>query len=150
MTVSTWSSNASMWWVYLSSSLVTSSNNSALVTDSVSRLYSDHQRVSTSCCFKLLLSFHWCLEILQSDIWKCLLSSKNDLLHSAVCLFLGMCRTSGLGFIWLHIQELAKKPYTRMWANAQRDGRPAEHRWRPLFNAAKFGWRPLLQCRAVS
>jgi len=28
---------------------------------------------------------------------------------------------------------------TRMWANAQHDGRPAEHRWRPLFNAAKFG-----------
>jgi len=26
-----------------------------------------------------------------------------------------------------------------MWANAQRDGHPAEHRWRPLFNAAKFG-----------
>ena len=26
-----------------------------------------------------------------------------------------------------------------MWANAQRDGRPAEHRWRPLFSAAKFG-----------
>jgi len=31
-----------------------------------------------------------------------------------------------------------------MWANAQRDGRPAEYRWRPLFNTAKFGWRPLL------
>ena len=26
-----------------------------------------------------------------------------------------------------------------MLANAQRDGRPAEYRWRPLFNAAKFG-----------
>jgi len=26
-----------------------------------------------------------------------------------------------------------------MWANAQRDGRPTEHKWRPLFNAAKFG-----------
>ena len=37
-----------------------------------------------------------------------------------------------------------------MWANAQRDGRPAEHRWRPLFNVAKFGWRPLLDCRAVT
>jgi len=37
----------------------------------------------------------------------------------------------------------------RMWVNAQRDGRPAEYRWRPLFNAAKFGWCPLLQCRAV-
>jgi len=26
-----------------------------------------------------------------------------------------------------------------MWANAQRDGRPAEYRWGPLFNAPKFG-----------
>jgi len=25
---------------------------------------------------------------------------------------------------------------TRMWANAQRDGRPAECRWRHLLNAA--------------
>ena len=33
---------------------------------------------------------------------------------------------------------------TRMWANAQRDGRHAKHRWHPLFNAAKFGLRPLL------
>ena len=37
-----------------------------------------------------------------------------------------------------------------MWANAQRDGHPAEHRWCPLFNVAKFGWRPLLECRAVT
>jgi len=36
-----------------------------------------------------------------------------------------------------------------MWA-AQRYGRPAEYRWRPLFNATKFGWRPLLECRAVT
>ena len=27
-----------------------------------------------------------------------------------------------------------------MWANAQRDGRSAEYRWRPLFNAEKFGY----------
>ena len=27
----------------------------------------------------------------------------------------------------------------RMWANAQRDGRPAKYKWRPLFNATKFG-----------
>jgi len=32
-----------------------------------------------------------------------------------------------------------KEERTRMWDNAQRDGRPAEYRWRPLFNAAKFG-----------
>ena len=41
-----------------------------------------------------------------------------------------------------------------MWANAQRDGRPAEYRWRPLFttrvpcsNAAKT--RNLLKCAGV-
>jgi len=35
---------------------------------------------------------------------------------------------------------LAQKQYKlEMWANAQRDGRPAEYSWRPLFNAAKFG-----------
>jgi len=39
---------------------------------------------------------------------------------------------------------------TRMWANTQRDGRPAEYRWHPLFNAAKFCWRPLLEYRAVT
>jgi len=38
---------------------------------------------------------------------------------------------------------------TTMWTDAQRDGRPAEYRWRPLFNAAKFGWHPRLECRAV-
>jgi len=37
-----------------------------------------------------------------------------------------------------------------MWANAQRDGRPAEYRWRPVLKAAKFGSRPLLDCRAVT
>ena len=42
------------------------------------------------------------------------------------------------------------KQKTRMWANAQRDGRSAEYRWRPLFSDAKFGWRPLLECRPVT
>ena len=37
-----------------------------------------------------------------------------------------------------------------MWADAQRNGRPAEYRWRPLFNAAKFGSRPLLECRVLT
>jgi len=36
-------------------------------------------------------------------------------------------------------QKHMKHNKLEMWANAQRDGRPAEHRWRPLFNAAKFG-----------
>jgi len=43
-----------------------------------------------------------------------------------------------------------KRKRTRMWANAQRVGRPAEYRWRPVLNAAKLGSRPLLDCRAVT
>jgi len=31
---------------------------------------------------------------------------------------------------------------TKMWTDAQRDGRPAEYRWRPLFNAAKVWLTP--------
>ena len=34
---------------------------------------------------------------------------------------------------------ICHKKQLEMLANAQRDGRPAKYRWRPLFNAAKFG-----------
>jgi len=37
-----------------------------------------------------------------------------------------------------------------MWANAQHDGRPAKYRWRPLFNAAKFGWPSVSDVAAVT
>jgi len=37
------------------------------------------------------------------------------------------------------IRRGKKKEELEMWANAQRDGHPDEYRWRPLFNAAKFG-----------
>ena len=46
-----------------------------------------------------------------------------------------------------HYLNLCK---TRMWANAQCDGRPAEYRWRPLFNAAKLGWPPVNDVAAVT
>jgi len=52
--------------------------------------------------------------------------------------------------VWYFLIDLVFYILLEMWANAQRDGRPAEYRWRPLFNAAKFGWRPLLECRAVT
>jgi len=43
-------------------------------------------------------------------------------------------------YLWNCIEaKTTKTCTTRIWANAQRDGRPAEYRWRPLFNAAKFG-----------
>jgi len=48
------------------------------------------------------------------------------------------------------MEFLKNKTELEMRANAQRDGRTAEYRWRPLFNAAKFGWRALLEHRAVT
>jgi len=56
-----------------------------------------------------------------------------------------------ISYVFLHLQQvpcvdnpvtmsyLCVTFITRIWANAQSDGRPAEHRWRPLFNVAKFG-----------
>jgi len=46
------------------------------------------------------------------------------------------------------LQTVAQKP--ECGPMLKRDGRPAEYRWRPMFNAAKFGWRPLLDYRAVT
>jgi len=39
---------------------------------------------------------------------------------------------------------------TRNVGQCPTNGRPAEYRWRPLFNGAKFGWRRLLECCAVT
>jgi len=36
-------------------------------------------------------------------------------------------------------KQQEKLHLTRMWADAKRDGRPAEYWWRPVLNAAKFG-----------
>jgi len=47
---------------------------------------------------------------------------------------------AGLHIQWCGYKKIkCIKMKTRMWANSQPDGRPAKHRWRPLFNAAKFG-----------
>ena len=44
-----------------------------------------------------------------------------------------------LNIVCCFANEHTKHIQTIMWANAQPDGRPAKHRGRPLFNAAKFG-----------
>jgi len=100
---------------------------------------------------------------------KCKTFSSNWRFHHALLKF-SQCRNKMLPQLvliadWYSIHALSQYPnsavptssslsleqkWTRIWANAQRDGRPAEYRWHPLFNAAKFGWRPLLECRAVT
>ena len=86
------------------------------------------------------------------------INSQGRIIHGATN-FDDACQPLRRGFPWARCQDILsttagcgadrdadrlRTKKTRMWANAQPDGRPAEHRWRPLFNAAKFGWRPLL------
>ena len=65
---------------------------------------------------------------------------------------LATCSVVSTSYHIIQEPQLVNQERTRIWANAQRDGRPAKYRWRwrPLFNAGKFGWRPLLQCCAVT
>ena len=78
-------------------------------------------------------SWRWC----HSTAWQKIVRSE-EIINSPIYNTLYLCTS------------IVTHSSTRMWANAQPDGLPAEHRWRPLFNAAKFGWRPLLECRAVT
>jgi len=48
-------------------------------------------------------------------------------------------QTSNLRQLRLGEEKKKKEEELEMWVNAQCDGRPAEYRWRPLFNATKFG-----------
>jgi len=61
------------------------------------------------------------------------------------------CITKALSLLMLFYSSIhvfteknQKLKTTRMWVSAQRDGCPVKYRWRPLFNAAKFGWRSIL------
>jgi len=47
-------------------------------------------------------------------------------------------------------KERRNRMKLEMWTNAQRDGRPAEYKWRPVFNAATLTPTSLLECRAVT
>jgi len=57
----------------------------------------------------------------------------------------GKCLTTECVRVWYYNPQ-----HTLQDLNTNKNGRPAEYRWRPLFNAAKFGWRPLLECRTVT
>jgi len=64
--------------------------------------------------------------------------SISVIIHQTVVSFitaLSLCNYYAIN----HLSPTAKPSVLEMWANAQRDGRPAEYRWRPLLNAANFG-----------
>ena len=121
--------------------------------------------------------FHYCLDG-KKGIWPVKTEWSGEVLVwlsvwskvQMICVWSGWCHRhpiiscsskiqNGLPF-WCQVTQvvLEKKAIntcsTRMWANAQPDGCPAEHRWRPLFNAAKFGWccqdaKPIEICRGA-
>jgi len=93
----------------------------------------------TSCRFAFVVSSIVSSVLTQEIGWEeCLQNDLHSLCHVG-------CKTLTQYSVWwkrlisqtlklLRIQEKQKK--LEMWANAQRDGRPAEYMWRPLFNAA--------------
>ena len=61
-------------------------------------------------------------------------SSSSLIFQQAGCS--SRCPTSGVKAVNAsQSHQMTKQLKLEMWANAQRDGRPAEYRWRPLFNA---------------
>jgi len=69
----------------------------------------------------------------QSGWYTCLAGNSIGLSHHSAWLTV----LSAHGLLRSSQQQINKQ--TRMWADAQRDGRPAGYQWRPLFNTAKFG-----------
>jgi len=57
-----------------------------------------------------------------------------DLLHNS-----RRCCRFSVNLLYNLLYNKTTTKQTRMWPNAQCYGRPAEYRWHPLFNAAKFG-----------
>ena len=85
-----------------------------------------------------------CLETADVEFFKKFLNNpgqvltEDDELVSYNVDWMGNYRGNSL-YIYIYSHKDSMKIKLEMWANAQRDGRPGEHRWRPLFNAAKFG-----------
>jgi len=58
---------------------------------------------------------------------------------SSDCRHLSQVNVPYRRYVQLQWHTASTEQQLEMWANAQRDGRPAEYKWRPLFNATKFG-----------
>ena len=101
------------------------------------------------------LHWHWYNVDSRVDEWRLKLRLKVDKLLPATTTFTAQKNTSTTDYQLIqYIMSITcggsyKIRTNRMWVNAHCDGRPAKYRWRPLFNAAKFGWCPLPECHAV-
>ena len=75
---------------------------------------------------KMHIFWQWCV-----TLWCCVILANEILLNVNI----------------IKLYTCTSYYTTRMWANAQPDGRPAEYKWRTLFNAAKT---PTTRWRAVT
>ena len=107
--------------------------------------FHNHDRHFSFNCIWTILSL-WTVCCLSGLAWfPSLTCSKTELFE--------IQKSSGTGCLRARCASCYQPTVSMHWkklklecgrANTQPDGRPAEHRWRPLFNATKFGWRPLL------
>ena len=64
------------------------------------------------------------------------MANSITLRHLLLLLLVGLIVGLHLFAAYICYKIVTKLNQLEVWANAQRDGRPAEYRWRPLFNAA--------------
>jgi len=126
------------WWTYYNTYMATRQHTSKAIS------YTSHTKISI---LKLMLSvfwrpsshcpFHDCKVPAQ---WRVILDTFTVRFSLEYFYFRRNNPTKNeRDWSYYGHSEWRNKITTRMLANAQRDGRLAEYRWRPLFNAAKFG-----------
>jgi len=123
------------------------SSVTAVLTDAC-RLCDVTHWVNQSCCSSAIIGLRRCSRTL-----RCFLRATNDSCHGTgarTTLAHTITQSTAPFYIATTLPLWFTYYQPEMWANAQRDGRPAEYRWRPLLNATKFGWRLLIKCRAVT
>ena len=109
---------------------------------------SQHILCSTAVFFVLQKAVRRHFALLQTELdhlkAKLNAQSNTDLLSPTqncklelLLFYLAYIKVADILVVAVHVHVYQVK--LEVWASAQRDGRPAEYRWRRLFNATKFG-----------
>jgi len=107
-------------------------------------MHCGHTRVCLSVCLSAAACLHYCTHPAHICIVNFLYRSEKCPYAFVLIPSSTITRLSSvLNMVIFNADTGKHNRKLEMWANAQGVGRPAKHRWRPLLNAAKFGWRSL-------
>ena len=103
-----------------------------LLSTSCQRQRQQHRKL-----LSFVASLHTILEYNESLVRTIVYTARTSWQTCATrCITANVLQTSSVDAQCDKLATELSQAKLEMWANAQRDGRPAEYRWRPLFNAA--------------